>query len=175
MNLNFFEKNQDGADTPPVAPTNTNDMSEGVAKENPGWWRSLSVISKISVITGLVILLFASYIVFSLDKFGAAVSVVGQGEVGKTELAVTYLDFGNISPGMIATRRMNIKNDGIISIRVIVLTGGDLSSYIKVSKSNFKLKAGTETDIEYTVEIPTSFSAGTTIFGKVTLIKTPIF
>src|SRR3989344_2215510 len=136
-----------------------------------GWWGDLSVVQKvIAVVLGLVVL-FAFYIALDANKYSATVLVVeGEGRVGINP-TTEVLDFGDLSPGTPAVRRVEIANGTSIPIFVAVVRFGSITDLLELSRNFFVLPGETVERLEFSVYMPASAPVGERLNGRVYLFK----
>ena len=115
------------------------------------------------------------YIVLDANKYRTTVRIMpGEGMVGINP-STASLDFGDLSRGASAVRRVALKNGTNLPMYVAILKIGSISDLMDISKNNFKLKSRSEEKIEFTVFIPASAEIDKTYSGRVYLFKIPIF
>lgn len=129
------------------------------------------------IILGVVILplLFVFYVSLDANKYKAYVRVVpGEGVVGvnPTDKA---LDFGDLSRGGRAVRKVIVQNGTFIPMQIVVLEWGNIADLMDVNKGNFKLNAGENAEIEFTTYVPASAEIDKVYNGRVYLFKIPRF
>ena len=128
---------------------------------------------KILAIVLAVIFLFIFYIALDANKYQATVLVIeGEGRVGVNP-TTERLDFGDLSPGTSAVRRVDIENGTGIPIYVAIVRFGSINDLMKMSKSSFVLQAGKDEQIEFTVYMPASAPIGEKLTGRVFIFKIP--
>ncbi len=139
-----------------------------------GWWGDLSAAQKIiAVVLGLVVL-FLFYIALDANKYRATVLVVeGEGKVGVNP-TTEVLDFGDLSPGTSAVRRVEVANGTSIPIYVIVFRLGSITDLMDLSRNFFTLPPETVERLEFTVYMPASAPVGERLNGRVYLFKIPV-
>jgi len=148
--------------------------SDTKPKQSSGW-STMKLWQKIVTIAVAVIFLFLFYVVLDANKYAATVRVIeGEGQVGvnPTDRA---LDFGDLSLGTSAVRRVDINNGTFMPMYIFMVKTGRIAELMKIDKNYFKLKAGEDTKIEYTVYMPASAKIDDTYNGKVYLFKIPTF
>src|SRR3989344_4861619 len=137
------------------------------------FWEKLSRVEKIITVILLVIFLGLFYITLDANKYAATVRVIeGEGRVGvnpTTEL----LDFGDLSPGTSAVRRVDIQNGTPIPMYVAVVRVGSISELMKLDKNYFVVPGNSGEKIEFTVYMPASAPIDETMDGRVILFKIP--
>ncbi len=144
------------------------------------WWERttgapMKVRHKVGLTIFLVIFLFIFYVVLDANKYRALVHVIeGEGKIGvnPTDLA---LDFGDLSRGTSAVRRVDIKNGTFMPVFVFMFKTGSISDLMKIDKNYFRLKGGEEAKIEYTTYMPASAEIDKNYTGRVYLFKIPTF
>jgi len=143
--------------------------------KKPGAWRSLSLFQKIVVWALVIVFLFVFYVVLDANKYRAQVRVIeGEGRAGVNPTTAS-LDFGDLSRGVTAVRRVNIVNGTFVPMFVTIVRTGSITDLVDVSKNNFKLKPGEETRIEFSNYIPASAEIGKIYTGRVYIFKIPTF
>lgn len=137
--------------------------------------RSLKASDKI--IGGILILvfLFVFYVVLDANKYSATLRVIdGQGMVGVNPLADS-LDFGDLSRGTSAVRRVDLVNGTAMPMYVVIVKTGEFNDLVAVSENNFKLLPRTERKIEFSAYVPASAEIDKIYDGRVYLFKIPTF
>ncbi|MEK7180058.1 MAG: hypothetical protein AAB706_01140 [Patescibacteria group bacterium] len=135
----------------------------------------LSLRQKIILAIVAFPLLFVFYVSLDANKYKAYVRVVpGEGIVGvnPTDKA---LDFGDLSRGGRAVRKVAIQNGTFIPVQIVVLKWGSIADLMDVNKDNFKLSAGENAEIEFTTYVPASAEIDKIYNGRVYLFKIPRF
>lgn len=134
----------------------------------------LKTYEKIIGVVLLVIFLFVFYIMIDANKFKATVHVVeGESVIGLNP-TTEALDFGDLSRGTSAVRRVEVKNDIPLSTYVVMFKTGSISDLIDISKNFFKMKPREETKIEYSVYMPASAETDNIYDGRIYLFKIPL-
>lgn len=136
--------------------------------------KKLRLIDKIIIAVLLLVFLFAFYITLDANKYRALVRVVaGEGKIGvnPTDLA---LDFGDLSRGTSAVRRVAIENGTPLSLYVFAVRTGDIRTLIKLDKNYFKLPPRSSGKIEFSIYMPASAEIDRVYDGRVYLFKIPI-
>jgi hypothetical protein len=157
--------------------------SEGITKPleilpKRGLWQRLTGermkrSEKIILIVFLIIFLGVFYIVLDANKYRAQVRVIeGEGRVGINP-TTERLDFGDLSRGTSAVRRVDIQNEAPIGMFIIVVRVGSISDLMEVSKNYFTLKPGTSEKIEFTVYMPASAEIERLYTGRVFIFRIP--
>ncbi len=137
--------------------------------------RSLKTSDKIIGGILIIVFLFLFYIVLDANKYGATLRVIeGQGKVGVNPLA-TSLDFGDLSRGTSAVRKVDLSNGTPMPMYVAIIKTGSFSDLVTVSENNFKLLPGTTKKIEFTAYVPASGEINKIYNGRVYLFKIPTF
>lgn len=145
-----------------------------------GWWErktgeTLRTRDKVVGILVLVIFLFVFYVVLDANKYPALVRAVeGEGTVGvnPTDQA---LDFGDLSRGTSAVRRVDIQNDTPIPMFIMTFKTGDIASLIDINKNFFRLEPRGGEKLSFTLYMPASAEIDQTYKGRVYLFKVPTF
>lgn len=137
--------------------------------------RPIKTIDKVFIVLMAVVFLFVFYVTLDANKYRAMVRVVdGEGKVGVNP-TTEALDFGDLSRGTSAVRRVNISNGTSIPMYVIVVKTGDVSELIDISKNYFTLAPRKEEKIEFATYIPASARLDANYKGRVYLFKIPTF
>ncbi len=127
----------------------------------------------LAVVLGLVVLL-VFYITLDANKYRAEVRVVeGSGRVGvnpTTEL----LDFGDLSRGTSAVRRISISNNTGIPMWIAVVRVGSITDLMNPDKNYFILPARTQESIIFTTYMPASGEVGALYTGRVFVFRIPL-
>lgn len=135
----------------------------------------ISIFGKI--IIGLVVLvfLFLFYVALDANKYSAQVRVIeGEGKVGVNPTSES-LDFGDLSLGTSAIRRVEIINGTFMPMYVYVFEMGSISGLMNISKNNFTLAPNESTKIEFATYIPASALIDEEYSGRVFIFKVPTF
>jgi len=136
-------------------------------------WRRLSRGEKVVTVIMLVIFLSVFYITLDANKYRATVRVIeGEGKVGVNP-TTEVLDFGDLSPGTSAVRRVDIQNGTPIPMWVAVVRTGAINDLMKLDKNYFVVPGNSGAKIEFTVYMPASAPIGETMDGRVMLFKIP--
>jgi len=153
-----MQENKDSTLTPP---------ENQVRKEWTRGEKTLAVV--LAIVVPLVF-----YITLDANKYRAEVRVVeGSGRVGvnpTTEL----LDFGDLSRGTSAVRRVNISNNTGIPLWIAVVRVGSISDLMSPNKNYFVLPAHSEETIEFTTYMPASGEVGALYSGRVFVFRIPL-
>ncbi|MEK7519738.1 MAG: hypothetical protein AAB581_00625 [Patescibacteria group bacterium] len=143
--------------------------------EKKGWWGALKVWEKIVTIVLALVVLFAFYIALDANKYQATVHVIeGEGKVGINP-TTERLDFGDLSRGTSAVRRVTVTNGTAMPMYVMVWKTGKVSELMDENKNYFTLAPGNEERLEFTIYMPASAQIGATLDGRVYLLKIPTF
>lgn len=135
---------------------------------------SLKTYEKIIGVILIIIFLFVFYIMLDANKFKATVHVVdGESVIGLNPTAEA-LDFGDLSRGTSAVRRVEVKNDIPFSTYVVMIKIGGISDLIDINKNFFRLKPREKIKIEYSVYMPASAEINKIYDGRVYLFKIPL-
>lgn len=122
----------------------------------------------------IVIFLFAFYIALDANKYRAMVHVIdGAGKVGVNP-TTSALDFGDLSRGTSAVRRVDIANGTTIPMYIVIVKTGGLSDLVSASKNYFTVAPHTDTKVEFTTYVPASAQIDARYDGRVYLFKIPV-
>ena len=128
---------------------------------------------KILAVALVIVFLFVFYIALDANKYQATVHVIeGEGKVGVNP-TTERLDFGDLSPGTSAIRRVDIENGTTISMYVAIVNFGSINDLMTINKSSFTLSPGKKDVIEFTVYMPASAPIDATLTGRVFIFKIP--
>ena len=137
--------------------------------------RPLKLSDKIIAGLLVVIFLFVFYVTLDANKYRAMVRVVdGEGRAGVNPTAEA-LDFGDLSRGMSAVRRVAVSNGTPVPMYVVAFRTGGVGELMKIERNYFTLKPHTEEKMEFTVYMPASSEVDKTYSGRVYLFKIPTF
>ena len=145
---------------------------------NQGWWQRVTgepmkKREKIIGVVALVLFLFVFYVTLDANKYRATVRVVeGTGKVGVNP-TTERLDFGDLSRGSSAVRRVDIANNTGVPFYVMIWRTGDTADLIKLDKNFFVLPARASEKIEFNMYMPASAPIGSIMNGRVYLFKIP--
>ena len=103
--------------------------------------------------------------------YSAQVFVVEGGAIGIPP-PLESLDFGDAPRGTGIERRITLKNDSPIPLRVFVFAWGDIRDLISIDDAFFKLGAGGEHSILFELRAPASAEAKK-YDGRVFVVQTP--
>ena len=129
------------------------------------------------IIVGLLVIffLFIIYIAIDANKYSAMVHVIeGEGKVGVNPTTES-LDFGDLSPGTSAVRKVTVNNGTGMSMYIVVWKTGEIKDLMSISDNFFTLSGGEEKQIEFPLYMPASGEIGETYKGRVFLFKIPTF
>ena len=152
-------------------------LTTGLAPEGGfrSWWKSLKTGEKILLVAIVVIFLVLFYISLDANKYAATVHVIaGQGKVGINP-TTEVLDFGDLSPGTSAVRRVDVQNKTPIPYFVAVFRFGGINDLMKLDRNFFAIRPGERAKIEFTVFMPASAPINATMSGRVFIFKIPGF
>ena len=137
------------------------------------FWQRLTRGEKILTVVLAVVFLVLFYFALDANKYSATVhAIAGEGKVGINP-TTEVLDFGDLSPGTSAVRRIDVKNSTGIAMYIAVLHFGAINDLMKLDKNFFTVPAHTEEKIEFTVYMPASAPIDKTLNGKIILFKIP--
>ncbi len=107
------------------------------------------------------------------NKYRAHVLVVaGEGRVGINPTTES-LDFGDLSRGTSAIRRVNIENNTPIPMWIAVVRTGGIGELMDLNRNYFTMPGLTRDRIEFTVYMPASAEIGKTYSGRVYIFRIP--
>ena len=130
----------------------------------------MSIIKKISIIIGVIILIVVISQIVLAAKYKMLVNVVeGENIMGINPLAES-LDFGDLSRNLGANRLVTLKNDSNGDRYILVWKRGEISDMVDLNKNNFTLESGEEVKLEFTIQIPPSAEARQ-YKGKATIFR----
>jgi hypothetical protein len=128
---------------------------------------------KIVAILFILIFLIAFYLTLDANKYQAQVRVIaGEGKVGINPTTLA-LDFGDLSRGTAAVRRVSIQNGTGIPLWIASFKLGGISDLMDADKNYFIIKPGGEDKIEYTVYMPASAEIDRLYTGRVFIFRIP--
>src|SRR3990172_1158183 len=135
--------------------------------------RPLRLRDKIIGVLLIIAFLSAFYIALDANKYRAMVHVVdGEGRVGVNP-TTEALDFGDLSRGTSAVRRVNIANGTPIPMYIIIVETGRLADIVDISKNYFTLAPRAEEKIEFITYVPASAQVDANYTGRMYLFKIP--
>ncbi len=135
--------------------------------------RPLKKRDKILIGVLVIIFLFVFYVALDANKYKAMVRVIeGQGRVGVNPTAES-IDFGDLSRGTSAVRRVDLKNATFMPVYVMIWKTGLISDLMKIDKNFFTLKPGASEKIEFSAYMPASAEIDKEYNGRVYLFKIP--
>jgi hypothetical protein len=133
-------------------------------------WR---LYEKIALGAGIMLFLLVFYISLDANKYRATVRVVeGSGRVGVNPTDEA-LDFGDLSRGTSAVRRVHIQNGTPIPMYIAHFRLGSISGLMNADKNFFTVAPHAEERIEYSLYMPASAEIERTYDGRVYLFKIP--
>ena len=137
------------------------------------FWKRMTKSEKVLAILLIIVFLFVFYIALDANKYQAQVLVIeGEGKVGVNP-TTERLDFGDLSPGTSAVRRVDIENGTGIPMYVAIARFGSINDLMKLNKSFFVLPAHTKDQIEFTTYMPASAPIGQKLTGRIFIFKIP--
>ena len=128
-------------------------------------------------IIGVIALFFlcAFYITLDASKYRATVRVIeGEGQIGVNP-TTEVLDFGDLSRGTTAVRRVDIQNGTGIALFVAVARVGKIFELVDLDKNYFTVAPHTSDRIDFSLRMPASATIDATYGGRVYIFKIPIF
>lgn len=135
--------------------------------------RRMKTSDKLLAFVLIIVLVFVFYLALDANKYSATVLVIeGEGKVGVNP-TTEALDFGDLSPGTTAVRRVEIANNTSIPMFIAVLRFGSITDLMKLDQNYFVLTAGAEDRIEFSVHMPASAPIGEVLDGRVFLFRVP--
>jgi len=136
--------------------------------------KKLSLANRIILVVLIIVLLGIFYISLDANKYRALVQVVdGEARVGVNPTDEA-LDFGDLSRGTSAVRRVALENGTSLPWYVIVVKTGSIRSLMDVEPGYFRLEPRSESKIEFITYIPASATVGQYYKGRVYVFKLPI-
>ena len=144
------------------------------------WWerqtgRPMKTSDKIISIVLIVVFLFVFYVVLDANKYQATVHVIeDQGRVGVNP-TTERLDFGDLSPGTSAVRRVELANGTFMPMYVVIVETGRISELMDIEDAAFRLAPGETRSIEFLTYMPASAEIDSTMNGRVYVFKIPTF
>lgn len=139
------------------------------------WWSPLKIYEKVLLVIFAVLFLFIFYVTLDANKYQATVRVIeGEGRVGINP-TTERLDFGDLSPGTSAVRRVSVENGIFIPIYVAAFRLGGITDLMKQDKNFFVLKKGEKVELEFSVYMPASAKPEDVYGGRIFLFKIPTF
>ena len=142
------------------------------------WWekfagRRMTILDKIVLGVFALVFLFVFYVSLDANKYRAMVRVVdGVGKIGvnPTDQA---LDFGDLSRGTSAVRRVQIQNNTPVPMYIMALKFGSISGLVEISDNFFTLAPRQTTKMEFALYMPASAEIERIYSGRVILFKIP--
>lgn len=136
--------------------------------------KKLRLIDKIVLAILSAVFLFAFYITLDANKYRALVRAVeGEGKIGVNPTDEA-LDFGDLSRGTSAVRRVAIENGTPFSLYVFAVRTGSIRTLIKLDKNYFKVLPRSSDKLELSVYMPASAEIDRVYDGRVYLFKIPM-
>ncbi|TSC69982.1 MAG: hypothetical protein G01um101470_912 [Parcubacteria group bacterium Gr01-1014_70] len=143
---------------------------EDESTQQAHWTKGEMVLASLFALVVLALL----YITLDANKYRAEVRVIeGEGKVGvnpTTEL----LDFGDLSRGSSAVRRVHIANNTGIPMWIAVIRAGSITDLMRPDKNYFVINPHTEETIEFTAYMPASGEIGAKYTGRVFVFRIPL-
>ena len=137
--------------------------------------RPLKKRDKILIWALVIVFAFVFYVVLDANKYKAMVRVIeGAGKVGVNPTTES-LDFGDLSRGTSAVRRVDLQNGTFMPVYVMIWKMGSISDLIDIDQNNFRLAPNSGTKIEFATYIPASAEIDGNYTGRVFLFKIPTF
>lgn len=155
-----------------------NNAGEIVPKK--GWLerivgRPLKFLDKLLLGILITFFLFVFYVVLDANKYPALVHVIeGQGAVGVNPTSKA-LDFGDLSRGTTAVRRVKIENKTFMPMYIAAFKVGSIADLVKIDNNFYRMGAHTEDKMEFTLYMPASATVDQDYTGRVFLFKIPTF
>lgn len=146
-------------------------VKKGVLERMLG--RKPTVFDKIVLGFFAVVFVFVFYVSLDANKYRALVRVVeGEGKIGvnPTDQA---LDFGDLSRGTSAVRRVEIKNNTPVPMYIIALKFGSISGLVEIDKNFYTLAPRQAAKMEFSLYMPASAEVERIYSGRVILFKIP--
>jgi len=134
--------------------------------------KKISVIKIIGLVIVLVIIWFLAIQVMAAERYDMLVNVKEEEDVMGINPLDDSLDFGDLSRGLGATRYVSLQNDSGKDRYILVWKRGEIADMIKLNQTNFVLKTGEETKLEFTLKVPPSAEAKQ-YKGKVMIFRWP--
>lgn len=118
---------------------------------------------------------FAFYITLDANKYPAMVRVVeGEGKIGVNPTD-KVLDFGDLSRGTSAVRRVELSNNTPLKMYVVVWKTGEISDLVEIDRNFFTLAPKETVKINFTAYMPASAQIDHIYKGRVYIFKIPRF
>lgn len=133
----------------------------------------MGVAGQIAFVIVSLLVIFAIYLSVDANKFRATVHVVEGESVIGVNPTTESLDFGDLSRGSSAVRRITLKNNTFMPVYVKVVKLGGIADLIDVDKDKFKLAAKQEVTIEFSLFMPASATIDSTYSGRVMIFRMP--
>lgn len=120
-----------------------------------------------------LVFVFVFYVTLDANKYRATVRVIeGEGRVGVNPTD-EQLDFGDLSPGTSAVRRVNVVNGTPMPVFIAIVKMGEIASLIDIDANYFTLPARADQKIEFSMYMPASGKIDYIYDGRVYLFKIP--
>jgi len=119
-------------------------------------------MSKIKIVLLVAVCALAFFVLSQIvmaDKYQAVVNIKEGKHVMGVNPTSEVLDFGDLSKGAEASRKITLENKGSNKISVKVLIFGEISGMIKIDKKNFVIKPGEKEEINFGLIAPPSSEA----------------
>jgi hypothetical protein len=129
------------------------------------------------ITAGIIVVVFLAvfYVTLDANKYSAQVRVIeGEGKVGVNPTAES-LDFGDLSRGSSAVRRVDLTNGTAMPMFVSVWKFGGIADLVRIEKNNFRLSPGEKAEVNFTTYMPASAEIGHVYTGRVIIFKVPTF
>ena len=137
------------------------------------FWQRMTIGEKILAVGLTVVFLFIFYVTLDASKYEAQVIVIeGEGKVGINP-TTERLDFGDLSPGTSAVRKVDVENGTGMPIYVWVMRFGSINDLMKIDDASFVLPGKQAKQIEFTTYMPASAPIGQKLTGRVFIFKIP--
>ena len=138
-------------------------------------WKAMGIGGKIGTVIIIAVFVFVFFVTLDANKYRATVRVIeGEGKVGINPTALA-LDFGDLSRGTAAVRKVTIDNRTSIPMFIMVAETGEISSLVELNKNFFRLPGNETAQIEFSLYMPASAEIGANYTGRVYLFKVPVF
>lgn len=135
--------------------------------------RPLGFLDKIILWVLVILVVFLAYVSLDANKYAAMVRVIeGEGKVGVNPTDEA-LDFGDLSRGTAAVRRVTLNNGTPVPMYVVIFKTGSIRTLMKIDRNYFRLAPRQEVKIDFTTYMPASAEIGKTYDGRVYLFKIP--
>jgi hypothetical protein len=136
--------------------------------------RTPTIVDKLVIGFFCLLFLYIFYVSLDANKYRAQVRVVdGQGIVGVNPTSES-LDFGDLSRGTSAVRRVEIANNTFMPMYIVAVKTGSIASLIDIKRNFFRLAPGETVSVDYSMYMPASAEINKLYEGRVYLLKMPI-